>query len=247
MSIYKRLGITPPKRVIQLSSMDEALRNGLWNNLYLFYFDKFRGTFAIGELINSNDKQYSEAIALDRLVKSLWIDFFKKPYDNIRHNDWIKIRSIIRSIFFEYEWHDVYIFLEYIVNTYQHKCDITRNDECVKACNATLNQELSAYRFVGYKIAPITSEEEISSIEKALEDTTQLKGVNIHLKTALDLFADRKAPDYRNSIKESISAVEAICGLIAGKTHISLGDALKEIERKSKIQIHAALRKSFEI
>jgi hypothetical protein len=45
MSIYERLGITPPERLIQLKSMDEALRNGLWNSLYLFYFDKVKVAF----------------------------------------------------------------------------------------------------------------------------------------------------------------------------------------------------------
>ena len=42
-----------------------------------------------------------------------------------------------------------------------------------------------------------------------------------------------------------MSAVEAICGLISGKS-TSLGNALKEIERKSQIRLHAALEKSFE-
>jgi hypothetical protein len=69
------------------------------------------------------------------------------------------------------------------------------------------------------------------------------KPVNAHLKKALDLLSDRKKPDYRNSIKESISAVEAICNLITSNTKATLGQALKEIEEKAKL--HSALKKAF--
>jgi len=59
----------------------------------------------------------------------------------------------------------------------------------------------------------------------------------------LDLLADRKSPDYRNSIKESILAVESLCQLITGNTKVTLGQALKDIE--NKVIIHSALKKSF--
>jgi len=51
--------------------------------------------------------------------------------------------------------------------------------------------------------------------------------VGTHLLTALDLLADRQAPDYRNSIKESISTVEAIANRLAGTTNKPLGDPMK--------------------
>lgn len=54
------------------------------------------------------------------------------------------------------------------------------------------------------------------------------------------LLANRQAPDYRNSIKESISAVEALCSIIAGQTKASLGVALKTVE--NKVAIHGALK-----
>ena len=63
-------------------------------------------------------------------------------------------------IFFNAEWYDVYNFLEYFVNSYEKNHDPTRNDNFVKACNTILKQEVSAYRFVGYKLAQITSEDE---------------------------------------------------------------------------------------
>ena len=104
---------------------------------------------------------------------------------------------------------------------------------------------LSAYRFVDGKIVQITSEEEIDAIEKALDIPTPLKPVKEHLKKALHLLADRKKPDYSNSIKESVLAVEAICKLITKKPKATLGQALKEIESTSTIEIHPALKRAF--
>ena len=112
-------------------------------------------------------------------------------------------------------------------------------------CNSILERDLSGYRFVGKKITPITTKEEIAEVEEALRGTAFLDPVVIHLNTALDLFSNKKSPDYRNSIKESISAVEAICNLLAGERKKSLTDALKLITRKQKIKIHPSLLQSF--
>ena len=40
---------------------------------------------------------------------------------------------------------------------------------------------------------------------------------------------DRKAPDYRNSIKESISAVEGMCQAINNDANATLGQAIKRL------------------
>lgn len=54
---------------------------------------------------------------------------------------------------------------------------------------------------------------------------------------------NRPTPDYRNSIKESISAVEALCrGIISENT---LGDALKKLE-KNGVTIPVFLKSGFE-
>ncbi len=92
---------------------------------------------------------------------------------------------------------------------------------------------------MGGTLAPITSEEEITAVEQAMSHGGQFKPVVSHLETALARLADRLSPDYRNSIKESISAVEAACKIVADDPKASLGQALK------KIGIHPALEKGF--
>lgn len=59
------------------------------------------------------------------------------------------------------------------------------------------------------------------------------------LDRAVELLADRTTPDYPNSIKESISAVEAIVKKITGEG--TLGAGLKKLEAAG-LTIHPALR-----
>jgi len=118
------------------------------------------------------------------------------------------------------------------------------NKKFMEMCNSVLEAELSAYRFVGNEITQITSKEEIAEIEEALE--TPLKPVRTHLEDALKLLSNRKSPDYRNSIKESISSVEAICRIITRDEKATLGKALDKIETQGKIELHGALKKAFD-
>ena len=62
------------------------------------------------------------------------------------------------------------------------------------------------------------------------------------IQTALGFLSDRKSPDYRNSIKESISAVESLCVSISGDPKATLGTALHAIERSH--QLHPAFKKA---
>jgi hypothetical protein len=176
-----------------------------------------------------------------RIGELLWINYFKQPLDTLS-NDPIEIYKYIRDYFFDSkrEWYEIYDFIEFVVNVYPG------NDkkEFIKACNIVLERELSAYRFVGEKIAKITSEIEIKEIEEALENTKnidKLKPVNEHLKRAIELLSDRKSPDYRNSIKESISALESLCKIIIDDGKATLGDALKRMKNQEIIDLHPTL------
>jgi len=174
-------------------------------------------------------------------LQYIWSDYFKRPIDTIGSN-WSSAYQELRSYYYSCLWNEVYDFIQFIAN-YSGKPAL--NMIFIRECNIVLEREVSGYRFVGEKIAPITSEEEIVEIEEALSYGDQLRPVSIHLKTALDLLTDRKSPDYRNSIKESISAVEAICRQIAG-SNATLGKALGEIRRQGKVDLHSALEGAFD-
>jgi maltooligosyltrehalose synthase len=173
-------------------------------------------------------------------LNKMWHFFYKEPVDNLS-DSWEDNKDMLKARFFDAKWNEVYDFIEFTANNYP---DESRNTQFMKTCNEVLEAELSAYRFVGNKITKITSETEISEIEEALR--TPLKTVNTHLENALNLMSDRKSPDHRNSIKESISAVEALCRLIASDKDATLGKALDIIEKESKIELHGALKKAFD-
>ena len=228
MLFSQRHGFSPVKSVIQVHSMDDALRNGLWNGLDMVYWSKAGNT----ALLKHDDAIYP-------LIRYIWLDYYKEPIDTIPFN-WDGAYKQIRSYFFSCEWFEVYDFVEFIASNYGGS---STNERFMKYSNSILEREVSGWRFIAGRIAPITSEEEIAEIEEALESEDSLRAVATHIKTALDFLSDKKTPDYRNSIKESISAVEAICRIITNNDKAMLPDALKVIT--GKIDLHSALKQAF--
>ena len=55
--------------------------------------------------------------------------------------------------------------------------------------------------------------------------------------------SDRQNPDYRNSIKESISALEGICKIIANKENAGFQETLAIIQ--NKYDLHKSLKEGF--
>jgi hypothetical protein len=231
----QREGLKPLKQTIQIDSVDEDLKNGLWSCFFNFVVGN---SFLAGFTFVLDNKMY-------RLGELLWLNYFKQPLDTLSR-DPIKIYKDIRKYFFDSkrEWYEIYDFIEFVVNVYPNVCPDKDKKEFINACNMVLERELSAYRFVGEKITKITSEIEIKEIEEALENTKnidKIKPVNEHLKRAIELLSDRKSPDYRNSIKESISALESLCKIIINNGKATLGKALNRMEKQKIIDLHSAL------
>ena len=109
--------------------------------------------------------------------------------------------------------------------------------------NNIFEREFCGYRLVGGYITPITSEHEMEAIEAATK--TPLSTINKHIQTAHKHLSDRDNPDYRNSIKESISAVESICKKIVNDPDTTMSKALKKIEEREKIEIHPDMKEAF--
>ncbi len=223
MLFSQRKGYKPASDTIQREGMNEELRNTLWNILDLYIRNKARGYeyFSIGQLIG-------------KLSIVIWVDYFKKPIDTRPESDHEIIQDI-RDYYFSCKWYEVYDLIEFILKFFN-------DNDLAEFINNMLDRELSAYRFIDNTLTDITDEQEIHMIDEALKDN-DFPGVRKHLKRALELLSDRKSPDYRNSIKESISAVESLCQIVTGKPKATLGDALNVIGRKGKI--HPALIEAF--
>jgi hypothetical protein len=232
MRFSQRIGKKPIKTVMQIESIDEDLKNRLWNTVIENFFNNLNDYSSYGE---------SEK---GKMCKLIWMEFFRLPIDRIpafSNSPNVNIDGFIvyvRKWFYSCEWFEIYDFIEFL-----SFFDKDMNNELVLMCNRALEIEVSGYRIINGKITQITSNEEINAIEEATKNTDKWSSVNTHLKTSLDDLADRKNPNYRNSIKESISAVESFCKIVTKDDKATLGQALKEIEKKHKI--HNALKNAF--
>ena len=216
----QRKGLKPVAEVIQIDSMNSELRNSLWNTLNVEIW--------------LQDRTPNRRL-IELFSDALWSDFFKKPTDSVPDNA-IVILAEIREHFFACEWFEVYDFLEFVVGYF--KSD-SRLDEPL---NLMLERELSGYRFVSGRITDITNTQEIEMLETALADS-RFAGVAAHLQKALDLYAKRENPDYRNSIKESISAVENMARIVSENPKATLSDALNAIGKNGLL--HKSLKGGF--
>ncbi len=230
MKFSQRIGKKSYEKQIQKNEIDDELKNGLWNIIKMRFLDKLEtgGMYA--------DPEYQE------FGKILWHNYFKLPIDQMPHDVW-KIESEIRKYFFGSEWYEVYDIIEFVL---QIQRDEYFKREFTQSLNGVLEREFSAFRIIDDKIAPVSNQLEFDELNSALEKTeylTALKGSNIHLTKAIEFISDKKNPNYRNSVKESISAVESACRVITGEN--TLGKALNKLETKG-ININNQLKTGIE-
>ena len=189
--------------------------------------DSYEGWSQVSKQINS-------------LSEDLWEQHFRKDRDQIPLSSRTRSNGaydFFKKHFMEAKWYEAFDFLEAYLKGFEpdHKDFMPFISEWL---NSILESDNSAYRIVGTEIVEITSPTEIQAIQDALSHATD--PVREHIAEALAKLSDRKAPDYRNSIKESISAVEAECRALTGSTTATLGVAIKTIPN-----LHPALREGF--
>lgn len=223
----QRAGYTNPRTAIQIDWLDDVTKTALWNCFYQYYLIDFR----------KNDF-FSREYEFGRNYVLLWTDFFHEPIDELEYNSFVALEHL-HEYFFSCKWFEVFDFFEFVLQTHSNE---STNLVFLSAANQVLEEELSGYRIIDKLVTPITSEEEIQSIEAALASVDNLNSVHLHIQAALAKLSDRKNPDFRNSIKEAISAVESLSRIISDKPKATLGDALSAIEKDGKIQIHKALK-----
>jgi hypothetical protein len=229
LKFSQRKGITPILSVVQKEGVSDALRNSLWSVLKLLVFS--RSDFGLQHIMGSYSAM---GYGIENYSTALWLDYFKQPIDR-RPADPDVIIEHIRDYFYRANWYEVYDFVEFTLNT-------VGDEMVIDAINTMFERELAPYRFVSGVLTDITGDEEIAMLANALADR-DFPGVRSHLQRALELLSDRDNPDYRNSIKESISAVESLARSIADKPQATLGDALKAIEGTGRL--HPALKEGF--
>ncbi len=114
-----------------------------------------------------------------------------------------------------------------------------RLDLCI-LYNKLFENEYVGYRFVGGKIVRITNSKEIETINRASQ--TDCEKINEHISKAILYLSATGDKDYKNSIKESITAVETLASKITKNDKATLGELINQIDKKKSI--HPALKEA---
>lgn len=223
-SFSERHNLNPYKE-IQLKDVDLPLLNRLWN---IFYEREYETEiFDLGGGIGITE----------RLLDSFGLIYKYPQSAHARNSNIEKLRDFL----IDAEWYLIYDFVERYVGSFQ---EFAERNELEKEINQVLEEEKSGYRMLDGTITPITNKSELDALKESI--STKYVSVNTHMEKALQLFSQRKSPDYENSIKESISAVEAMCCIITGETgsQATLGKTIKKLKDKG-IHIHPAMESAF--
>jgi len=228
----ERYGHKQPKVDVQIDSMDDDLRNALWNEVYAAFSADAYGHYGFLLLSRSDESLYT----------AFWKSFFKLPLDKMSTEISGYLLSL-KDLFEKLDWYEVYDLIEFMLD-WIAKDYLSKNQLVAfkNKLNSALESNLSGFRIIGDCVTPIIEDAEIEEIESAIRLVEPLTGVKKHLKTSLEFFSRKHDPDYRNSIKESISAVESLCKIICGDPKATLGEALDSIEKNGLVSLHKALK-----
>ena len=96
MRFSEKHGYRSVRDVIQIESIDEPLRNGLWSLLLVHCWSHVRESVSGFSGYYLNDSVNS---GICNLCTELWLSYFKEPLDQL-DNDWAVVLSELRERFF---------------------------------------------------------------------------------------------------------------------------------------------------
>lgn len=229
LNFSQRMGYTPKVKEIQINSIDEDLRNRLWNTVKFYYWD-----------VIEDIEVRKRVSVLPKISNLIWHHFLKLPVDSKPQYPIIDLRN---QFFNDFTWNKIYDFIEFLLKVdFEFLC----KEDIMKAVNIVLEEEFAGYRLNEGIFVPITNEielEEVKDVSTMVINFPQFHSVGLHMSSALEKLSDRNNPDYRNSIKESISAVEALCRQLTSEN--TLEKALSKLESKG-VKINNEFKKGLE-
>ena len=222
-SFSKRYGYN--KKQVQFEYADDTIKRRI---LTAFYTEEFTpdGPWDMGPSLTG----------IERMMSEIGVSYKYPINDVVKEQNASKLQKYVYE---SPDWYAIYDFIDHYFKLIQSGDKIKK---MTGIFNEILEEEVSAYRIVERRVTPITNEYEIQAISAAIH--VPYKSVQTHISKALDSFSNRKKPDYENTIKDSISAVEAMCCIITNMKKATLGDALKAL-KKHDIHIHQSMERAF--
>ena len=224
MRFSERYGYVKPSDVVIREQITPEIQNAICN-CYDDLEDNLRSISSI------NENLYNE------LEKYIWTYFLNSRKSEYKAFSQVCLQIIESN---EIEWYKKLDLIQetiLILRNFVPYFDIESN--FIRGLNFEFERLNFGYRIVENHLVEITSELDIKTIESAIENNKD--NVRLHLNNALKLFAQRPEADYRNSIKESITGVEALNREITGENKLNF----KKMEEVG-IKIPAVLRMGFE-
>lgn len=227
----EKIGLSTCTIKMQTNEFDDRTRTLIGNHLYdvLSVVFSYASTIGISRYLNPSRQSPLQAMSSDFCkdvlseVLNVSVHLPSNKFYNWEAN-YDRFAEIISSA----PYNEVLDFLWYVCHWIAtHTTSTSFVHEIYNGFNQLFEKEYVGYRFVAGEITPITNSLEIQEIEQACQ--IPFEGAHVQLQKALGFLSDREHPDYKNSIKESISAVESVCKVIANKPKAELGDALKAL------------------
>lgn len=221
-------GIFTCNTQMQLKDLDDRTRIILFNKItshLSWHYTNKDGARLDGSAFHEEDSLYRDVSTECGKMVDPNTHYYISEFNNLSK------LVITRACF-----NEVFDFIELVCKYCRSK------DDLVNEIDSVFEREYVGYRFVDGKITPITDKNEIESIEEACNN--KFEGTRAHIKKAIGFLADREHKDYKNCIKESISAVESICSIVVGNEKATLGQAIKRLEDNGLV-IHTALKNAF--
>ncbi len=213
-----------PKQMYRYDLENQGARNAIYNQIYNF--------------LNFNEEPFDYDwprpgnAAWDCVYRDhFWGEFCLEPIDEYQGRDFVR-----KMLVDDDPWYRVFEFIEYILS----KCgggyewgelNAIYNKQRAESLTYSINEAMEKTR-VGYKIVdnqfvPRFSEIEQQEVDKA--SNTKFNSANKHLLKSQKFLGDYKNPDDKNSIKESISAVESIAREVTGNKKATLGQLTRNL------------------
>ena len=235
--------INPLNTVIQYKSLDEHSRNAI----AILIGKAIQDMLEHVRQISQNQHPFNLNMLYDfqhELAKELRERIFNEPVPLDVSLDLNEISNDLTSVCLKGDYDEVLSLVEKLSQIY----DEYRNTKHYEICslpiydefNKLFEKECIGYKFINKQICKITSQVEIESITTSLKTPHDM--VNQHIKKAISFIKEIGQHDYKNSIKESVLALECLLNIVLEKNGISLGKAIDEYAER--IDMHPAFKES---
>lgn len=221
----QRLGYTEIPTAIIRECLPDNVMNSI-QNVFCELWNHYRASYDVYDLLNYHFYRYYLNLRIEDRDRSI------EPLAHIDndHFEWYEKIDVI-------EWTIQFLYANF------NEADKAKLEHCISELNKEFSRHRYGYRIIKGYFVETTSENEIICINDAIDKTNT--NVSTHLKQAIiSISPSNPTPDYRNSIKESISAVGSFLRDNFGGT--TLGEAIKNLKKKNPNLINRFILEAIE-